>query len=285
MNAAAIDGQRFRPHADLPKAWVYTPLEDLSANEVWTYLLQAPSPWGGDNRGLITLYKQASGGECPLVIDTSTPSCGHSRFGCWTCTVVEKDRSMEALVDAGEEHLEPLLDVRDYLKEVRNSRGARYDLRRNGQKPFNRHTGQVMTNTGPFTHATRMDVLRRVLEAQRRSGITVIEGDELAVIQEIWTKEENDHPGKPHVPSDTVTRIWNQVYGERIMQAGENPSDELSSEDQLLREVCGELGVSFEMMRDLRQKEEEFSQLKTRHGLPEEMREIVRQAVKCAEET
>jgi len=26
------------------------------------------------------------------VIDTSTPSCGSSRFGCWTCTVVERDR-------------------------------------------------------------------------------------------------------------------------------------------------------------------------------------------------
>jgi len=67
MNAASIDGQRFRPHADLPKAWVYTPLENLSTNEVWTYLLQAPSPWGGDNRGLIALYKQASGGQTRLI--------------------------------------------------------------------------------------------------------------------------------------------------------------------------------------------------------------------------
>lgn len=192
---------------------------------------------------------------------------------------------MESLVDGGEEALEPLLDVRDFLKEVRNQPGARYDLRRNGQKPINRHSGEVMTNTGPFTHHTRRDILRRVLEGQKASGFTVIEGDELAMIQEIWTKEENDHPEKDHVPSDTVTRIWNQVYEEPNMQAGESPYDELSSEDQLLREVCEELDVSFEMMRDLRETEEKFSHLKRRHGLPEEMREIVRQAVKRNEES
>lgn len=286
MRSNAIEGQRYRPHADLPKAWVYTPLEDLSANEVWVYLLQAPSPWGGDNRGLVTLYRNANGGgECPLVIDASTPSCGHSRFGCWTCTVIDRDHSMESLVDAGEEALEPLLEVRDYLKKVRNQAGARYDHRRNGQTPINRHTGEVMTNTGPFSHETRMQILRRVLEGQKASGFTVIEGDELAMIQEIWTKEENDHPDKAHVPRDAVASVWHQVNEEHTMQAGESPCDELSSEDQLLREVCEELDVSFEMMRDLRETEEKFSHLKRRHGLPEEMREIVRQAVKRNEES
>ena len=69
MNANAISGQRFRPHTDLPKAWGYTPLEDLSTNEVWVYLLQVPSPWDGDNKGLVTLYRKANGGgEWRLVI-------------------------------------------------------------------------------------------------------------------------------------------------------------------------------------------------------------------------
>jgi DNA sulfur modification protein DndC len=284
MNAATIVGQRFRPHVDLPKAWVYTPLEDLSANEVWTYLLQVPSPWGGDNRGLVALYKQASGGECPLVIDVSTPSCGHSRFGCWTCTVVDKDRSMEALVDAGEEQLTPLLELRDYLKEVRNRAGSRYDLRRNGQRPVNRHTGATMTNTGPFTHLTRLEILRRVLQAQRDSGLTVIEGDELAIIQEIWSKEENDHPDKPPVRVDAVSHVWKQVYKDSTMPPSEKQSDEASAEEQLLRNVCDEMGVPFEMMRGLRETEEKFSHLRRRHGLPDEMREIVRTAVKRCEE-
>ena len=81
MLRTQIEGNRFRPHASLRKAWVFTPIDDLTTNEVWTYLLNVPNPWNGDNRELVGLYKQASGGECPLVIDRSTPSCGHSRFG------------------------------------------------------------------------------------------------------------------------------------------------------------------------------------------------------------
>ena len=49
--------------------------------------------------------------ECPLVVDTSTPSCGDSRFGCWTCTLVEKDKSMEAMINNDDDKvwMEPLL--------------------------------------------------------------------------------------------------------------------------------------------------------------------------------
>ena len=49
------------------------------------------------------MYRNANAGECPLVVDETTPSCGNSRFGCWTCTVVSKDRSMEAMIDNGED--------------------------------------------------------------------------------------------------------------------------------------------------------------------------------------
>ena len=278
MKRHEIQGNRFRPHKDLLKAWVYTPIEDLTANEVWTYLLQVPSPWNGDNRGLVTLYKQASG-ECPLVIDTSTPSCGQSRFGCWTCTVVEKDKSMESLVDSGEQHLAPLLELRNYLCEVRDQPGARYDIRRNGTTPIRRGTDEVMTNTGPFTHERRMDILRRVLEAQKESGVTLIEGDELSIIQEIWNKEEIRHPGKPDMPTDSVARVWKHVFKEAPMPGKDTSYDHLDKEDQLLRELCEQQGVPFEMMRRLRDIEEEFGHLKRRHGLPEEMRDAVRQEV------
>ncbi len=275
MRAREIENQRFRPHSDLPSAWVYTPLEDLTTNEVWIYLLQTPKPWGGDNRSLVTLYKRAAGGECPLVIDASTPSCGHSRFGCWTCTVIKNDRSMESLVELGEDHLEPLLQLRDYLKEVRDSPGARQDKRRNGRPAYNRQ-GELMTGTGPFTHETRQDLLVRLLEAQQKSGHVLIEGDELAGIQQIWSREEDNAQ-----PADAVQQIWKQVYEEEAMVHDTHKgSNYLSKEETLLRGVCEEHGVSFEMMRRLRDIEEEFGHLKRRHGLPEEMREAVRQELK-----
>jgi DNA sulfur modification protein DndC len=278
MNRYHISGNRFRPHKDLPKAWIYTPIEELTSDEVWIYLLQVQSPWKGDNRGLAHLYRQANGGECPLVIDVSTPPCGQSRFGCWTCTVVDRDKSMEYLVDSGEEDLAPLLKLRDYLKKVRDIPGARYDIRRNGTIPYRRGTEDVMTNTGPFTHKTRMDLLKRILLAQKESGIILIEGDELAIIQEIWNVEEIGHPSKPNIPADAVARIWKHVFEEEPMPGESVAYDRLSAEDQLLQKVCEQQDIPFELLRRLRDIEEQYGHLRRRHGLPENMREIVMQA-------
>ena len=52
----------------------------------------------GVKSSLRQFYANASNGECPIQIDTSTPSCGNSRFGCWTCTVVKRDKVSEGLL-------------------------------------------------------------------------------------------------------------------------------------------------------------------------------------------
>ena len=107
-------------HPDLPRVWVSNPIQYLSTEEVWAYLLQNPNPWGGDNRPLYKLYASASNGECPIQIDTSTPSCGASRFGCWTCTVVERDKASEGLLASGDERMERLIEFREKLQFFRD---------------------------------------------------------------------------------------------------------------------------------------------------------------------
>src|SRR5262249_31738603 len=100
LDVGKLRHQGLRRNVNLPNSLVYTPIEDWNNDDVWLYLLQVKNPWGHDNRALLTMYRGASeGGECPLVVDTSTPSCGGSRFGCWVCTVVDKDRSMEAMIE------------------------------------------------------------------------------------------------------------------------------------------------------------------------------------------
>ena len=108
-----IDGSRLARHTTLANAFIYTPIDTWDVEDVWKLLRGAfryapedidewESPWGGNNRPLWTLYMDSSAqGECPLVIDDSTPSCGNSRFGCWTCTVVTKDKAMESLIKNG----------------------------------------------------------------------------------------------------------------------------------------------------------------------------------------
>lgn len=272
MRVSEIVNQKYRPHRDLQKAWVYTPIEELTSDDVWTYLIDEASPWNGDNWNLVKLYKQAAGGECPLVIDTSTPPCGHNRFGCWVCTVVKNDRSMQSLVEFGNSYLEPLWSLRNYLKEIRDLPGHRQDTRRNGRPAYNRE-GMPMKGTGPFTHETRKKLLVKLLESQRKAGHILIEGDELAIIQAIWSSEE-----KKRLPIDSVQNIWEYVYKEESMR-GEVDGTEiyLNQEDFLLKQVCEDHAISFEMMRRLRNIEEEYGHLRRRHGLPDEMREIVRQ--------
>ena len=124
-------------HSTLGGAYVYPVIKDFSTDDVWTLLLQHDSPWGFDNNSLLSLYRSANAGECPLVIDTSTASCGNSRFGCWTCTVVSQEKALSAMVDNGEEWLEPLLDFRDMLAETQNP-----DLK-SKYRTHKRRTGQV----------------------------------------------------------------------------------------------------------------------------------------------
>jgi DNA sulfur modification protein DndC len=114
-------------HPDLPRVWVSHPIQFLSTEEVWAYLLQNPNPWGGDNRPLYKPYASASNGECPIQIDTSTPSRGASRFGCWTCTVVDRDRASEGLLASGDERMEKLIEFREKLHFFRDPGNGKRD--------------------------------------------------------------------------------------------------------------------------------------------------------------
>src|SRR5690606_29130501 len=90
-----ITGSKLGRHHILSRAYVYTPIADFTTDDVWTSLLEVASPGGGSSRDLAAVYQSASSGECPLVVDATTPPCGNSRFGCWTCTVVTRAQSME----------------------------------------------------------------------------------------------------------------------------------------------------------------------------------------------
>ncbi len=185
-------GSRLNPHNDLQGCLVFRPILEFTTEEVWQILLQRRPPWGGTHREIITLYRNAKGGECPLIIDKDqAPSCGtsSSRFGCWTCTVVEKDRSMEGFIDSGvegAEKLEPLLEFRDWLAVVRNDTSRRMMERRNGVVSYMAN-GQPVP--GPFTFAARQEILDKVLALQAVTGRQLISEDEVDLIKQIWAED------------------------------------------------------------------------------------------------
>ena len=90
-NHKNLENSNLTPHGDLKNALVYRPIADLSTDDVWEFLAANDPPWGGTHSDLIKLYREAAGGECPIVLSQEeAPGCGtnSSRFGCWTCTVV-----------------------------------------------------------------------------------------------------------------------------------------------------------------------------------------------------
>ncbi|HUY34517.1 MAG TPA: DNA phosphorothioation system sulfurtransferase DndC [Pirellulales bacterium] len=258
--------ERLSPNANLPNSLVYSPIEDWKNDDVWLYLMQVKNPWGHTNKSLLGMYQGASAdGECPLVVDTSTPSCGTSRFGCWVCTVVDKDRSMEAMIKNDEEKvwMTPLLELRNELGEPDRHR-----------RDYRRMDGRVQlfhdsTVPGPYTKKWREIWLRRVLEVQRDvralgppevRTLELISKDELAEIRRLWLYEKHEF-------DDALPRVYREVTGEDFPTA---PADDklLGGDDwRILREVCGDDEAFFEIQADLLDVERQYRAMTRRAGV------------------
>jgi DNA sulfur modification protein DndC len=269
--------ERLSPNAGLPNSLVYTPIEDWSNDDVWLYLMQVRNPWGHDNKSLLGMYQGASeGGECPLVVDSSTPSCGSSRFGCWVCTVVDKDRSMEAMIKNDEEKvwMMPLLELRNELDKP-DDRDRRDYRRMNGRVQM---TDWGVVIPGPYTKPWREHWLRRVLEAQqsiRREGpdefrrINLITPEELREIRRVWLYEKQEF-------DDSLPRIYEEVTGEKWEQGGEDGNGLRADDWQVLREVCGEDAAFFDLQVALLGVERQYRGMSRRAGVFEALEGALR---------
>lgn len=193
MNRRKVTANQMNPHDTVAGCRMFAPLADLDDDDVWMTLIQRRPPWGGTHRRLITLYRNAGGGECPLVMSKEqTPSCGSSspRFGCWTCTVVQKDRSLRGLIDSGHaeaDKMEALFDFREWLIELRENSANRLPVRRNGNAKQRNDGSRVF---GPFTLEVRHKILKQLRSLERRIGTQLILPAEIDSIEDIWWRDE-----------------------------------------------------------------------------------------------
>ncbi|ABA21827.1 Phosphoadenosine phosphosulfate reductase [Trichormus variabilis ATCC 29413] len=270
---------RLSPNASLPNSLIYTPIEDWSNNEVWIYLNQCENPWGKSNKELFNLYRGATAdNECPLVIDTSTPSCGDSRFGCWVCTLVSQDKSMQAMIQNDEEKqwMQPLLDLRNKLdaKDDRDKRDFRriwgdvqlFERNKNGKT-------SVEPIPGPYTKYWRESWLKELLEAQtkiRRTApedmrdITLISLEELSEIRRIWLEEKHEF-------DDSLPRIYQEVTGEEFKDPRPGADLSLLGSDEwsVLEEICAGDGMHLELVAKLLDTERQYRKMSRRIGIYE----------------
>lgn len=273
------------PNASLPNSWVFTPIENWTNDEVWFYLLQYKNPWGVNNKDLLAMYRGASpDNECPLVIDTSTPSCGNSRFGCWVCTLVEKDKSMEAMIQNDEEKLwlTPLLELRNEIASL-NEDGKIDDYK---YRDFRRKDGSIKINfrngrtiPGPYLKPRREYLLRRLLEVQQKiqalappefMEYPLINDEELREIRRIWVRENHEF-------DDSLPRIYQEVTDQPYPYLDDlEPAAFGPAEWNLLKELCGDNYVYLELQSSLLDIEQRAQGKFRRTSLLDELEQVIK---------
>ncbi|MBV8388976.1 MAG: DNA phosphorothioation system sulfurtransferase DndC [Mucilaginibacter sp.] len=245
-----LKGYKLSRHGQLRGAWVFMPVEEFTTDDIWTYLLNQPiSPWGSDNRHLSALYRSAQSGECPLVVDDSTPSCGNSRFGCWTCTVVLKDKSMEAMIDSGEEWMSPLLDFRDWLSSTQNPefKPAQREYRGRDGKVKISEGGKLRYRTYKLEFSKEM--LRRLLTTEKDvkrydPDFELISQAELAEIRRIWISERQDW-------NDELPELYHSITGKQLAGTFSDVFTPGATELEILNELSGEHEVPIQLVQKL----------------------------------
>lgn len=294
INLHKITGSRLSRHSMLPGAYVYTPIEEFTVKDVWDYLFLEENPWGENNMDLRELYESADG-ECPMVIDTLTPSCGNTRFGCWVCTVVEKDRSMEAMVNSGGDWMTPLLEFRNFLADTQDTSKKseiRQLVRRNGQVMVQEKERTEGGATfaykkviyGPFTFKFRQELLRRLLQTQRevreRKGdpdFKLIQDNELFAIRRIWLAE---------VPEwgDVLPKIYHEETGETLDWIQDDTSVFGVLEQEILEEICQKRGVPSGLVKQLITTEQSYFGMRRRHQIFQKIENLLKRDWRSEEE-
>ena len=279
---------KLSPNASLPNSQIYSPVEDWTNDDVWLFLMQYENPWGYNNKDLLTMYQGATqDGECPLVVDTKTPSCGDSRFGCWVCTMVSEDRSMRAMIqNDGEKHwMLPLLKFRDRLA-VKNDKG-KWDDR--SLRDWRRITGNITVHNdrlvhGPYTQATREEWLKELLLVQKwlvENGpaevrdVELITLAELEEIRRIWVVDK-------HEIEDLLPRIYEEALEREYPGVPFHQNSALGEEElSILKGICEEDGseegpMLYQMLRGLLDVEQRFRTMSRRKGLYGQLERVIR---------
>jgi DNA sulfur modification protein DndC len=305
-----IENSRFARHTTLANAYIYTPIDTWSMDDVWKILracslevttsplgigkkwadkydLEWQNPWAAKNLTLWNLYKDASDqGECPMVIDDSTPSCGNSRFGCWTCTVVTRDRAMESLIQNGEGWMEPLLIFRNILAKTNII--AKKDRYRN----FKRRIGRVNFQRakegddisverahvpGPYWLKYRKRWLRKLLVQEKQFNedghkVELITKPELHAIRQEWLNDPNEPDW-----DDSLPGIYRSVYGKDLNWVYNDNSTFDKQGAHILTDLGQEYNVVPQMVMKLLDLETSMEGLSRRSGIQNKVATILKQ--------
>ena len=242
-----IDGKILVPHTDFKNAFVYNPLTEIKNERVWEYLLKndGKSSWGVDMKYLFSLYQGEDMGEEQSVIgqvdNSKIPVTGNSRFGCWCCTIVKEDKSLQKFIDNGSTELIPLRDFRTWLVSIRQNPKYRDNTRRNG-KVYQKKNGEF--GFGPFTLWARYEILKRLLYLQKETKFDLISMEELKVIDTLWDLEGD-------LSRRSLVDLYFEVFGVKL--PWDKYKDQLYADDIIenVKIIAEQIDVPFELLSKL----------------------------------
>ena len=186
---------------------------------------------------------------------------------------------MEAMINSGEEWLEPLLEFRDLLAETQDPEKKRL------YREFRRRTGQVNfigdTDTpvpGPYKLDFCKELLRKLLQTQLRvqreappgEAPILINDAELFEIRRLWRSERGDW-------ADSVPAIVREALGRDLDWLVEDSVSFTAEDGQLLSQVCSEHAVPTELVAGLLEIERSAHGLKRRHAVHTRIEDLFRQ--------
>ena len=269
------------PNPTLVNELVFSPLAEWTDDDVWIFLMQYKNPWGYSNQELLTLYKGATpDNECPMMVEKDLPSCGRSRFGCWVCTMVEKDKSMEAMISNDDEKawMTPLLEFRNEFGDETQDRERRSFRKMGGflQGSY----GQL--HHGPYKKEIREEWLGRLLEIQADinengpeefADLELITMPELRAIRRIWVNEK--HEFDDSLPGIYEKKLGKPFHDPEWFGSGAFGHDEWET----LKQVCADLNpeeeLNFEMMYSLIDVENRANSLNQRKGILDSLEDCI----------
>ena len=174
MHRYKTDNEYYFRQSNNTNVIIYSPLIEYNINDVWSVINENSSPRSIDAGKLQILYSILNPNKSNNT-NSSDIFNAKGRFGCWTCTVVRRDRAAENLIREGHISLEPMLEFRNWLLSVRDNPSYRYKFRRNGDK-----------GPGPFTLEARKEILYKLLAVQDEVEWNLINPEEIDYIEKQW---------------------------------------------------------------------------------------------------
>jgi len=281
-----IEDSKLSIHANIQGAFVYAPISGWSESQVKEYLLTRPSPWGDDNKAFLDEYYSRGEEDPEFMMDNDGKTWGTSRMGCWVCTVVPKDHSIEWFIADGKTWLAPLRDYRQELLQLRDNSKARFEIRKTDRKkqiyseilgkefkPMERYGFKI---PGPFTFETRHYLFKRLLKLQNEPselkdkidamGARLISPEEIQAIVNLWIYEGDSL-------EDIRSTLMDCGVGETFVDYLIKREDIAHSEE--LKKISTRNGIDAELIEKLLIIEKDLSGMSRRHGVYNRLEAIV----------